>query len=136
MKKAIVFLSLILVISCKNDKKTEEIIDADSSEKTAKQSDGLTLLKGDFIFYDNAAILQTQREIYGVIINNKAEELNKKVASYKNEKTDMVPVEIRGRISDKEDEKIQWKHKVEIIEILNVFEPKKDTNNTIKIGKE
>ena len=39
-----------------------------SEEKTAKQSDGLTLLKGEFVYYDGAAVLQTNSEIYGVLI--------------------------------------------------------------------
>lgn len=143
MKKIILLLSLVFIFSsCKNEKKelekgetnTEKTISADDKEKTAKQNDGLTLLKGDFVFYDNAAVLQTHREFYGVIINDKTHELNKLVKQYKSDDTDMIPVEVRGRVTDKDDPVIKWTYKVEIVEILNVSEPKKDANETIKLG--
>lgn len=143
MKKIILLLSLVFIFSsCKNEKKelekgeanTEKTITADDKEKTAKQNDGLTLLKGDFVFYDNAAVLQTHREFYGVIINDKTHELNKLIKKYKSDDTDMIPVEVRGRVTDKDDPVIKWKYKVEIVEILNVSEPKKDANETIKLG--
>ena len=143
MKNVILLLSLVFIFSsCKEENKTlpngdtntEKTITAGDKEKTAKQNDGLTLLKGDFVFYDNAAVLQTHREFYGVIINEKTHELNKLVKQYKSDDTDMIPVEIRGRITDKDDPVIKWAYKVEIVEILNVSEPKKDTNETIKLG--
>ena len=48
----------------------------------------------------------------------------------------MVPVEIRGKISTEEHEKIKWPNKIEIVEILNVFEPKPESNDIIKLGSE
>lgn len=143
MKNVILLLSLVLILSsCKEENKapqqgdatTEKTITADDKEKTAKQSDGLTLLKGDYVFYDNAAVLQTHKEFYGVIINDKTHELNTMVKQYKSDDTDMIPVEVRGRITDKDDPVIKWTYKVEIVEILNVSEPKKDANETIKLG--
>ena len=35
----------------------------------------------------------------------------------------MVQVEIRGKITNKKDDKILWENKVEIVEILNVKQP-------------
>ena len=87
------------------------------------------ILIGEFVYYDGAAVLQTQDEIYGVLITDEMYELNKKAETYKLNPTDMVPVEIRGRITNKKDEKILWEKKVEIIEILNVTAPKKEDNN-------
>lgn len=131
MKKLILFFCLITLIACKESSSNNN---AENSE--TENTDGLSVIKGEFILFDDAAIIQTKKEIYGVIIDSKAEELNKMVASYKKEETDMVPVEVRGKITDKKDHKIQWQNKIEIVEILNVFEPKENTNNTIKIGKE
>lgn len=132
MKKTLVLLFAVFALSsCKNEAKK---VDEDSSERTEKQSDGLTLLKGDFVLLDDAAILQTHNEFYGVFITEKAIELNTLVKKYKKAETDMVPVEIRGKISTKEDEKIKWPNKVEIIEILNVYEPKSQGNDIIKLG--
>lgn len=139
MKKIILsVLILSALISCKNDSKKdnqEEIITTDSSEKTAKQSDGLTLLKGDFIYFSDAAVLQTHREVYGVVIDEKMHELDKQVQQYKIETTDMVPVEIRGKIIPKPENEEGWPFRIEIKEILNVSKPKPEDNAIIKIGE-
>ena len=132
MKKLILFFCLITIVACKKNSGNNNSTKNSETENV----DGLTVIKGEFIFYDDAAIIQTNEDIYGVIINDKAKELNEMIASYKKEETDMIPVEIKGEISDKQDDKIQWQYKVEIVEILNVFEPTENTNNTIKIGKE
>lgn len=92
------------------------------------------ILKGEFVYYDGAAVLQTQDEIYGVLITDKMHELNKKAEAYKSEPTDMVQVEIRGKITNKKDEKILWKNKIEIVEILNVIAPEEEDNNVVKLG--
>ena len=139
--KKIIFLLLITIVfvSCKNDSKTnteKETITADGPEKTAKQSDGLTLLKGDFIYFADAAVLQTHREVYGVIIDEKMHELNNQVQQYKNEITDMVPVEIRGKITPKPENEEGWPYRIEIKEILNVSKPNPQDNEVIKVGKE
>ncbi|WP_027138270.1 hypothetical protein [Gaetbulibacter saemankumensis] len=141
MKKAFVLiLSVAALLSCKNDKKTttniEETFTADSPEKTAKQNDGLTLLKGDFIYFEGAAVLQTHANIYGVFLTDKLYELNKRAQEYKNEPTDMVQVEIRGKITNKADDKILWDNKVEIVEILNVKQADPEDNNVVKLGQE
>ncbi len=140
MKKTILLVLVLSVfISCKNDSKTteeKEIISADSPEKTAKQNDGLTLLKGDFIYFADAAVLQTHKEVYGVIIDEKMHELNKLVQQYKIETTDMVPVEIRGKIIPKSENEEGWPFNVEIKEILKVSKPNPEANEVITIGKE
>lgn len=138
MKNTILTMLCVLVlVSCKNESKgNEPTIGAEGPEKTAKQNDGLTLLKGDFVFYKDAAVLQTHAEFYGVYITDKMHELNEMVQQYKNADTDMVPVEIRGRISTEKHETILWPNKVEIVEILNVSEPQPGTNETINLGTE
>lgn len=137
--KNILFIILISVIffGCKSDKKDtslESSQTAENAERTAKQNDGLTLLKGEFVYYDGAAVLQTHADIYGVFITDKMRELNKQVEAFKSAPTDMVPVEIRGKITNEKDDVILWENKVEIIEILNVFEPKKEDNEVVKLG--
>ena len=140
MKKLLILLVCFsALLSCKNDTKSEQkenITVSDESERTAKQSDGLTHLKGEFVYYDGAAVLQTQVEIYGVLITDKLEELNKQAEQYKSEPTDMVQVEIRGKISNEKNEKILWANKVEIVEILEVEPNPKKENNVIKLGNQ
>ena len=137
MKKILLFsLVLTAFLSCKNESKKEDNINIDSDEKTSKQSDGLTLLKGDFIYYSDAAVLQTHADVYGVVIDNKMHELNKQVQQYKKEATDMVPVTIRGKIVPKPENEEGWPFRVEIKEILNVSKPNPEDNNVVKLGKE
>ncbi len=131
-------LILSVFLGCKNDQKPEqkETPLSNSPEKTAKQNDGLTLLKGDFVYYADAAVLQTHAEIYGVVINKKMHELDKQVQLYKIEDTDMVPVEIRGKISAKPENEEGWPFRVEVKEILNVYKPQAKDNNVVKLGQE
>ena len=140
MKKVLILIvSLSAFISCKKDVKSqnsEETIINGSEERTAKQSDGLTLLKGEFVYYDGAAVLQTNSEIYGVLITDKLEELQKQAEKHKSEPTDMVQVEIRGKITNQKDEKILWENKVEIIEILDVKPVSKEENKVFKLGNQ
>ena len=140
MKKVLILIvSLSAFISCKKDVKSqnsEETIINGSEERTAKQSDGLTLLKGEFVYYNGAAVLQTNSEIYGVLITNKLEELQKQAEKHKLEPTDMVQIEIRGKITNQKDEKILWENKVEIIEILDVKPVSKEENKVFKLGNQ
>ena len=137
MKKILILLiCLSAFLSCKKDVKSGETGITDNSEKTAKQNDGLTLLKGEFVYYDGAAVLQTHAEIYGVLITDKLKELDEQAKSYKTEPTDMVQVEIRGRITNEKDEKILWENKVEVVEIYSVKPTPKEENNVIKLGNQ
>ena len=123
MKKVfILFLCLSAFLSCKNESKSN-------------QKEDLTLLKGDFVYYNGAAVLQTRSEIYGVLVTDKMLELNEMAKEIKKDPTDMVQVEIQGKISNQKDEKILWENKVEVIEILNVTQPKQIENNIIKLGQ-
>ncbi len=137
MKKVILLLIVIVFVSCKNDKKTDDKnTKSTNTEKTEKQNDGLTLLKGEFIYFGDAAVLQTHKEIYAVIINKKMHELNDQIQKYKAETTDMIPVEIRGVITPKPDNEEGWDFRVEIKEILSISKPNSEDNNIITIGKE
>lgn len=135
MKKVLIILICFSVFfSCKNEKKTDESISTENTERTEKQSDGLTLLKGEFVYYDGAAVLQTHAEIYGVLLTNMFEELNEQAQKFKDNPTDHVQVEIRGKITNEKHDKILWKNKVEIVEILNVQPGSKEEKNIIKLG--
>lgn len=138
MNKIILNLFLFAVcFNCKNDitsdKKQVDNL-AESNQKTAKQNDGLTLLKGAFVYHGGAAVLQTHANIYGVLPSGKFKELNKKVEPYKTEPTDMVQIEVRGKITTKTHKTILWENKVEILEILSVKPISKENNKTIKLG--
>ena len=139
MKKALLLvLSLIVLSNCKNDSKSEdtkntETIDVDSPDRTSKQSDGLTLLKGEFVYYADAAVLQTHREVYAVIVDDKMEELNDMADKYKKEATDYVTIEIRGEITPKPANEEGWPYRVAIKEILKVTPSNPEANDVVKL---
>ena len=139
MKKIfIILISVITFVACKNDVKSESTdvtTEASKEEKTDKQSDGLTLLKGEFIYYADAAVLQTHKQLYGVIIDDKMHELDNMAKEFKKEVTDFVEVEIRGKITSKPENEEGWPFRVEIKEILNI-KAAKESSEVVKLGTE
>ena len=139
MKRALYLICILAIISCKKATKSitdSQIISSDNSVKTINQNDGLTILKGDFIYYADAAVLQTPTEVYGVVIDEKMKELNTQVQKYKNQATDMVTVEIKGKLIPKPDSEEGWPYRIEIKEILAISKPKLEDNNTVTLGKQ
>ena len=135
MKKLLILLlTVVTFTNCKNDSKTETIENDDS--QTEKQDDGLTILQGDFVYYADAAVLQTQKEVYGVVIDEKMHELDNQVKAYKLEPTDMIPVEIRGKIIPKPEGEEGWPLRIEVKEILKVREPDPNRKDVVKLGTE
>lgn len=143
MKKALVLVMIFAVIlSCKDDKNQQSESSNDSNEvvtkdgKTVKQNDGLIAIHGKFLYYADAAVLQTPTEIYGVVIDDKMTELVELTKPYKKNPSDMVPVTIRGRMFKKDASEEGWENRIEIKEILKVSEPSASDDDVITIGKE
>ena len=134
-------LLVIFLMSCKNEKNSaketveEAVTEVNEEGRTEKQADGLTLLKGDFLYYADAAVLQTHREVYGVVIDKTMHELADMVKDYKSEDTDMVPVEIRGKIIPKPEDEEGWPYRVEIKEIIKISKPENNSDKIITIGQ-
>jgi hypothetical protein len=117
MKKLIFFSLFVFSTGCNNNAKE------------------LTTIKGNYIFFDDAAVLQTKEEIYGVFMTSKATELNEKAKALQSSSSDIIYVELKGTISTKKDEKIMWENKFDIKEIISVL-PKKQATNTLILGTE
>lgn len=122
MKKVLVLFGLtIALFSCKNEPK----IDPNAID-----------IEAEFIHIDNAAVLKGKTFIYGVILDEKAQELSKKAAPMKKEKYDMVPVKIKGVITDNPNED-GWDQLVkveQIVEVLPVVKEEAPVDNQIKIN--
>ncbi|MFD2551277.1 hypothetical protein ACFSQP_05555 [Bizionia sediminis] len=136
---AFFFIIALVFTACKNDKTqttdlqaTDKII-LDSGNQAGKTPDGLTLFNGDFIYYADAAVLQTKQDIYGVIANNKMTELNTMAEAFKKEATDYVTVSVRGHLKPKPENEEGWPFRIEIKEILSVSAPNPETNNVVKL---
>src|SRR5690554_1705793 len=122
MKKLLILIfALTSFYSCKNNSNDESV--ATEKDNTEVELKGLTLLKGDFVYFADGAVLQTPHEVYGVVIDEKMHELDNKVKAYKKADTDMVPVEIRGKIIQKPEGEEGWPFRVEIKEIVNISKP-------------
>jgi len=129
MKKIILFLFISAILaSCKNESKS---VSSNLDEETAE----LITLTGDFIYYADAAVLQTKNEIYGVVIDEKMHELNEAVKPYKNEVTDMVSVTVKAKKYKKPKNEEGWPFRIEIKEIIKVVKPNPNKKDVIKIGQ-
>ncbi len=127
MKNFILIICLVLFISCKTDNKEAE------TEKE-QVSESLQVIKGSYLYYTDVAILQTSNEVYGVVLDENAKTLNKKVAPFKTKDTDMVPVEIKGNIVSKTKGEEGWPFKIQIKEILKVSKPLPENKDIITLG--
>jgi len=130
MKKIIFFLFIsIVVLGCKKESK--------STEKSSNQASEVELITmtGEFIYYADAAVLQTTNEIYGVVIDDKMHKLNDEVKQYKVDDTDMVSVTVKARRFKKPENEEGWPYRVEIKEILKVEKPDKKKQDIIKLGQ-
>jgi hypothetical protein len=128
MKNFVLIICLALFISCKTDKKEKET-------EVVKTSESLQVLKGAYLYYTDVAILQTPTEVYGVVLDDKAMALNKKVSSFKKLDTDMVPVEVKGNVIPKAEGEEGWPFKIQIKEILKVSKPIPENKDIITLGK-
>jgi hypothetical protein len=129
MKKLVLILCLTAFIACKTDKK-------EVATETIENGVVYQVLKGNYLYYTDAAILQTTTEVYGVVLDENSIALDKKVKPYKVLDTDMVPVEIKGKIIPKPEGEEGWDLKVKIVEILNVTKPNPEKKDVITLGKE
>ena len=134
-----ILLLVTAFISCKGESKSEDTSTSNerlsnTDGKIVNQADGLIAIQGQFIHYADAAVLQTPSRMYGVVIDDKMQELDKQVQQYKKELTDMVPVTIRGRIFKKPENEEGWEDRIEIMEILKVSPPKPEDNDVVKMG--
>lgn len=116
MKKSFLLIIVsLLILSCKNEKNNEST----------------DLVRGEFILIENAGVLKGKDFIYGVIIDDMAQELAQKIKPLQREEFDMVPVVIKGIVKPN-DQKDGWPEVVEIKEIVGVSEPTSELPTKIK----
>ena len=116
--KKIILITLISIVSfsCKKDiatnQKKESKIELDSSEEK--------VYRGDFIFLEDAAVLKGDKFIYGVTIDDLSKQLADKVKAVKSSDFDMVPVAVKGNVSQKLEGQEGWDEILTITEIVIV----------------
>lgn len=134
MKKISLLIAVfICLLSCKNE--TKQVVDLEENRaKSYNPNDGLITMKGEFVYYADAAVLQTPSEIYGVVIDENMHKLDEQVKPHKKEDTDMVPVTVRVRKFEKPEGEEGWKYRVEIKDILKVEAPDPEKDDVIKLS--
>ncbi|MDN3491421.1 hypothetical protein [Winogradskyella bathintestinalis] len=130
---SILFILTLVLFGCKNEAKQDVNLE-DNRAKSYDQNDGFTTLRGDFVYYADAAVLQTPKEIYGVVIDENMHLLEAQVKAFKKEATDMVPVTVRVRKFEKNKDEEGWQYRVEIKEILKVEAPSSEAKDVIKLA--
>ncbi|MEQ3655290.1 MAG: hypothetical protein ABNH00_05460 [Dokdonia sp.] len=133
---AVLLTCALALLSCKNE--TTSTKEGTTQEAAAQPQEDVITLKGEFIYLDNAAVLNCGDKIYGVTIDDKMHELAKEVAKQQKEKVDMVPVIIHGVIGPnpvlaKNQE--GWPEVVTIKEIVKVLPLNEDNAIRIESGK-
>jgi hypothetical protein len=115
-------LILIALFSFSCDKKQNKVV---SNEVVETKNNEQIILSGDYVFYNNAAVLQTNKKVYGIIINEKVNELNQKLSSIKNDEYDFIPVILKGKLQNKNEDEEGWPVKLEITEIVEIINKEK-----------
>lgn len=135
MKKTLLSLAIVFsIFACKEESKKETVVE-DITSNSVDEKLGIKQLKGEFIYYADAAVLQTPSEVYGVVIDSMMHVLQNQVGEYKKEATDMVPVAIRGEVIARPEGEEGWPYNVKVLEVLKVYQPQAENNNVIKIEK-
>lgn len=119
---------LLLSTACKNDAEKTTAVSQPSVE------DGLVTMRGEFIYYGGAAVLQTPNTIYGVVLDDMAEKLRNDVSSYQLEETDMVTVTLRAKRIPKPKGEEGWPFRIEIKDILKIEQPEQGAQDVIELS--
>jgi hypothetical protein len=134
MKKINLMIILALVvIACKNEAKSEVNLE-ENRAKSYNENDVFVTMKGEFVYYADAAVFQTSNEIYGVVIDDNMHQLEKQVKAFKKEATYMVPVTVRVKKFEKAEGEEGWQYRIEIKEILKVEAPDPNKQDVIKLA--
>ena len=113
--KKIFFLTvlLLLTISCYNTQK--------QNINNEQKIEEIVILRGDYIYYDDAAVLQTPKHVYGVIMNDKVNEINIKAKQLQDSELEFVDITVKGILISKPTGEIGWPVKVEITELIEII---------------
>ena len=112
-------LICIALISFSCDKKKDSR--AVSTNIVETKNNDLIIISGEYIFYNNAGVLQTNKNVYGIIVNDKVNELNQQLSTIKKDEYDFVPVVLKGHLRSKKEGEEGWSVKLEITEIVEII---------------
>ena len=124
-----VLLLFISLLSCNQDKNK-----SDNSKKAKEGINNSKRISGDFITVDTAAVIKSNSQIYGVILDSTGQVLNQRSKKVQKEQYEMIPVEVEAQVITN-DKKNQWEKLLKISEIIYVNVPANNQKlNTINIS--
>lgn len=115
----LLLLFSLTLVGCKNNS-NEQTPENQINNDPVLADQGANTFKGEFIYIADGAVLKGTNFIYGVALNDKAEELAQRVAPVKKEDFDMVPVVVKGTLSKKPAGQEGWDEILTITEIVGV----------------
>lgn len=127
MKKfAAILIVALSLLSCKNvEKKTDRV---ESSVSTVENKKVERTFSGEFIHTPDASVFSGSSFIYGVMMNEVAQELAKRVDAVKKDDSDFVPVTVKGEISRKPEGTEGWDEIITITQIISVSDTPKEAD--------
>ncbi len=134
MKKIFgLLLSLMMLVACQDDGRKELM----SQPKQEKLPDSIQVLKGDFVYGADAAVIRGENFVYGVTLDSMSKKLAEEIAPLKSDDFEMVPVTVKAKIVPNPEQE-GWKEVIEIQQILEIPESisEKDTIENKKNDKE
>ncbi|MAM19578.1 MAG: hypothetical protein ABGW91_04805 [Christiangramia sp.] len=134
MKKIFgLLLSLMMLVACQDDGRKELM----SQPKQEKLPDSIQVLKGDFVYGADAAVIRGENFVYGVTLDSMSKKLAEEIAPLKSDDFEMVPVTVKAKIVPNPEQE-GWKEVIEIQQILEIPESisEKDTIENKKKDKE
>lgn len=116
MKKIFGILVFLLALtSCQDDGRKELM----NQKQEKKVPDSIQVLKGDFVFGADAAVIRGNGFVYGVTIDSMSQKLADEVAPLKSDDFEMIPVTVKAKIVPNPEQE-GWKEVIEIQEIMEV----------------
>lgn len=116
MKKIFGILVFLLALtSCQDDGRKELM----NQKQEKKVPDSIQVLKGDFVFGADAAVIRGNGFVYGVTIDSMSKKLADEVAPLKSDDFEMIPVTVKAKIVPNPEQE-GWKEVIEIQEIMEV----------------
>jgi hypothetical protein len=122
MKPCFLVLYIAVVLTaCKNDEKDTTTAPDDAAHGSVNE--GTTIVRGEFIFFEDAAVLTTNSEIYEVVQDVKMRELQQRAQKFKKNEIDMVVATLKVAVvpnPKRVKSKDVWEKAIQIKDIMEV----------------
>ena len=124
MKKLFGILLMSLILFSCQDEERKDLMDAPTQEKVP---DSIQVLEGDFVYTADAAVIRGEDFVYGVTQDSMSQMLSEKIAPFKADDFEMIPVKVKAKIVPNPQQE-GWEEVIEILEIVEIPEGKQVTD--------